>query len=236
MHSGRYVNRDTVIKRVEQYYGLDASGKDVDDFIYDGLRGIGTFNMYDFIATTGENNMPDPIKVTDYRGTLPNNIEFPIQVLDKETESPMTCNTSIFSNDYNLNVPGNATMAYELRRNHIFTNVKEQEIVLVYLGFPLDDSNHPLIPDEENYLKAITAYVAKSLAFPLYLKKQLNGNIYQSIEQDYYAYAHGAHEIETPNVDEMEMIKNQIVQFLPNYTAYMSNFRGVGALHKIKYV
>ena len=236
MNNGRYVDKDTIIKRVNQYYGLDATGKDVDDFIYDGLRGLGTYNTYDFIATSGINGMPEPIEIENYRGILPSNVEFPIQVLDYDSKSPMLCLNSIFRSEFNLVVPNNVTKTYELKRNHIFTNVPSHKIILVYLGFALDDYGYPLVPDNENYLKAITAYVAKSIGFPLYLKGQLNGNIYSAIEQDYYAQAHGVNDIEQPNVDQMEMLKNQMMKAIPNYQSYASNFSGVGQASHIKHV
>lgn len=235
MNNGRYVNRDIIIKRVQQYYGLDASGKDVDDFIYDGLRGIGTFNMYDLIATSGINDMPDPIKITDYRGVLPNNIEFPIQAFDSETQIPMLCKNTVFRTDYNYYFPSASSKSYELKRNHIFTNIEEHKVVLVYLGFPLDDSGRPLIPDDENYLKAITAYVAKSIAFPLNLKGQVSNNALLKMEQEYFSSADGAYELEIPNTDQLEMLKNQMLQMLPDYSAYLDNFTNTGLRHKVKY-
>src|SRR6056297_3575375 len=112
MNNGRYVDKDTIIKRVNQYYGLDATGKDVDDFIYDGLRGLGTYNTYDFIATSGINGMPEPIEIENYRGVLPSNVEFPIQVLDYDSKSPMLCLNSIFRSEFNLVVPDNVTKTY----------------------------------------------------------------------------------------------------------------------------
>jgi len=235
MNSVNYVDKHTIIKRVKQYYGLDASGKDVNDFIYDGLRGLGGFSLYDFIATSGINDMPDPIEVTSYKGTLPVNIEYPIQVFDYETKQPMSCVNSIFRNDYSAYSMVQSSKTYELKRNHIFTNIESHSVVLVYLGFPLDASGCPLVPDNENYLKALTAYVAKSIAFPLYLKGNIKSNIFSAIEQDYYAYSYGTSELEMPNIDQMEMLKNQMLDMLPDYNAYSSNFANLGKQSHIKY-
>jgi hypothetical protein len=236
MNNGRYVNKDTIIKRVQQYYGLDASGKDVDDFIYDGLRGLGTYNMYDFIATSGINDMPEPIKIKNYRGFLPSNIEYPIQAFDYDTKIPMMCKNNIFKSEFINYYTTPTRKSYELKRSHIFSNTESHKIVLVYLGFPVDDSGHPLVPDNEEYLKAITAYVAKSIAFPLNLKKQISDKVLLDIERAYFSYAHGVHTIEEPNVDQTEMIKNQMLNWLPDYTSYNNGFNNIGSSTDIKYI
>lgn len=235
MNNGRYVDKHTIIKRVHQYYGLDATGSDVEDFIYDGLRGIGGRSMYDLIATTGIDDMPNPIEVSQYRGVLPNNIEYPMHVMNYDTGEPLLCKDSIFRTDYMYN-PYNANKTYKLNRNHIFTSEESINLILIYLGFPLSGDGSPLIPDNEHYLKAITAYVAMSLARPLYIKKQLDNRVFQMIEQDYYAQSYGTVEMEMPNEDEMEMLKNQTLQLLPDYTQWSDNFRTMGMYHRINHV
>jgi len=233
MNNGRYVDKDTIIKRVSQYYGLDASGKDINDFIYDGLRGVGKRAMFDLIATTGENGMPQPIDVSEYRGILPTNIEAPLFALDYDTNEPLRCINSVFNETHMLHTAASKT--YSLKRNFIFTSEKTQKIVLVYLGFPLNSIGEPLIPDDENYLKAITAYVAMSIARPLVIRGKLNHQIFSMIEQDYFAYANSTDVMEMPNEDEMEQLKNNLLTLLPDYNKYSHNFSDLGLPTNIKY-
>jgi len=235
MNNGKYVNKDTIIKRVNQYYGLDASGADIDDFIYDCLRGVGGYHMWDLIATNGLDDNPNPIKVTQYRGILPNNIEYPVHVIDYDTSEPLMPKDITYREDF-LYTPYNANKIYNLKRNHIHTSEETQNLILIYLGFPLDDAGDPLVPDDENYLKVVTAYVAKSIAMALVARRQLDKGLFDRIEQDYFAYSYGITSAEYPNEDEMEQLKNQMMQMLPDYTQWNDNFRTLGMQHKIKYI
>lgn len=260
MNNGRYVDKDTIIKRVHQYYGITIWGEDVNDFIYDGLRGIATYKHYILTTTDGDGDNADPIEVTNYKGTLPVDIEYPIHAYDQESLEPMLCIDNIYKNNYAnylldtsttlesadgytqnaaglyLNYPDSTAelqKTYQLKKHHIFTNTKEQNVVLIYLAFPKDDAGNPLIPDEEDTLKAITAYVAMSVARVMYMKDQLAKHKFDEISQDYYAYAYST-TIETPNEDEMEAIKNDLLTLLPNYDAHNDNYRYLGFRKQIQ--
>jgi len=233
MNNGNYVNKDTIISRVYRYYGIDATGHDVDEFIYDGLRMLGTNKMYDLIITNGEDTMPEPIEVENYRGIIPSNIEYPIAVIDYESKQPMYCVDSVFREDFTLNIHSNKT--YYLKRNHIFTNEQSQKLVFIYLGFPLDEAGYPLVLDVEEYLAAITAYVAKNIAFKMYMQDQILERKFDRIEQEYFSLAHGVNSLEIPDETEMEMIKNQFLNKTMDYDAFATRFKNLGFRTHIKY-
>jgi hypothetical protein len=213
MFNGRYANKDLIRKRLHQYYGLTAYDDDLKDFIYDGIRAIGHYSAYVLKVTDGTEGSRDPIEVEEYRGLLPGDIEYPIIARDYETKMPMRCMSSVYKRDKMAEL--NTLMTYQLNYNHIFSSTMEHKIELAYLGFPTDQDNFPVVPDHEEYLKAITAYVANIRATNMYMKGQLDERRQYKAEQDWYAYANAPAAIEIPSEEEMEEIIEEWKQLLP---------------------
>ena len=210
--NGRYTGKDLIKKRVYQHYGISVDDDDLKDFIYDGIRAIAHYNAYELKVTDGVQGK-DPIEVKEYRGLLPGDIEYPIIARDYDTKMPMSCLGGVYRRDNMFSV--NGTMTYQLNYNHIISSVREHKVELAYLGFPADEYGNPVVPDQEEYLRAITAYIANIRATNMYMKGQLDGNRLQKAEQDWYAYATGVASMEIPSEGEMEELIAEWKQLLP---------------------
>lgn len=223
MFNGRYVGTHMIKTRVKDKYALTINDEDIKNHIYDAVRAIGHTSAYVLEATDGQEGHRDPIAVKNYRGLLPGNIEYPLMARDYDTKTPMLCASSIFDSREMANIP-ESNLTYTLNYHHILTNKEEHKVELAYLGFPTDDNGDPLVPDHEEYIAAVAAYVASIKATNMFMKSQLGEGKLYKVEQDWYAYANGVVSIEMPNHDEMQSIMNEWLGLLPRGNQHSNSF------------
>jgi len=212
--NGRYIGKDLIAKRLKSRYGLTMHNDEIKDDIDDAIRAIGHYNAYVLKVTDGKGDNPDPIQIINYRGMLPRDIEYPIMARDYDSKTSMSCINNIYNNEEVIYIPG-SSITYDINYYHIITNIEKHKVEFAYLGFPTDKDNNPLVPDHEEYIKAIVAYCADVKATNLYIKGEIDERRQAKIEQDWYAYAIGAVSIEMPNMDHMDKLADDWLQLLP---------------------
>lgn len=214
-YNGRYVGVDMIARRIKDKYAIDIDRDELKGHIYDGIRAVAHYGAYVLKFTDGSDENRNPIEIKNYRGQLPPDMEYPIMARDFDSKMPMNCNDSgAYKSDNILIIPG-SSITYNLNYNSIFTNVVSHKVELMYLGFPTDKVGDPLVPDHEEYIKAIAAYGASIKATNMVMKDQLTRDKLHIVEQDWYVYAGGVASLEIPHMDQMDKIVKEWRHLLP---------------------
>lgn len=107
--------------------------------------------------------------------------------------------------------------SYNINGMSIDTSEPSGWVELSYDAIPTDDSGYPMIPDEPAFKEAFKYYLLKTTAEPAYFRGTISRNVYQDIEQKYYAYiGSAANRFNMPSPDQMESISNTLIRIMPN--------------------
>lgn len=121
-------------------------------------------------------------------------------------------------------------ITFTLNNNYLTLSVKEGTVCMGYLAFSLDSEGFPLIPDDNKYKIAITKYLTKKLDYIEWRKGNLPKEVYDnSEEQCNWAMGSASNNVKTPDVHQMEAIKNSLLRLMPRNTQYKSLFRYLGS-------
>lgn len=247
MYTGNYVTVDHLMEKIIRDYGFENMfGKDeLKEWLYEAMRLIGSYKAYRLRVTDGgtiddDGNVviddPDPITIENYRGKIPGDIIIPIMARDYDSKTPMLCTSSPFR-DYGLmDIPVfEAAYTYQLNMHYIFTSFEEGDVELAYLAFPTDEKGEPIIPDDEAYIRAICSYIAERIGFRMLLRKQLEGSVYNKLEQEWLFYVNSAKgSLEQLTIDEAESFKNQWLSLVPKVHLHDEGFRSLTNKRRIK--
>lgn len=117
------------------------------------------------------------------------------------------------------------SFVYLEKANDIYYGFKEGHVIILYDAFPIDEYGYPKIPDDAKYIRAITTFVAKKIAYRMYMKDLLQKNKYDEIVSA-YSFAAGAAKTKaiTPDVDMMEAIRQVSSKLVPLYSRHADSF------------
>jgi hypothetical protein len=226
--TGKYVDVDYILERVYRDNGFDLEVKydEVIEWMWDIMALIGAPAAFEEKATDGTTGMPDPIVITNYRGTLPPDIFSIIMARDYDSKMPMICKSSTFKDDMEQLYVRESQYSYSVNNNYIFTSFEEGEVELAYKAFPTNALGMPKIPDDIKFILATQAYIAERIGFRLWMQDKLGERKYQKLEQerDWYigaAQTRGA----IPSIDRMEAIKNRYLRLKINPNFHDASFR-----------
>lgn len=248
--SGKTISPDFIVERLHNDYGFsEIYPVDIYEYIWDVVGLIGAGAAYtDEVAT---------VEVTDYKGKLPVNFYdmneggvrekvtwVPLsEMSDKfyKTDNKNPQQTTLFPVDtdpatgeyYHTAVPPEEYpdyYRYKINNGYIWTVFQQITLEVAYKAFPIDvEFGIPVVPDDPQYLRAVTAYCAKMIGFKEYLKDNLSERKYDRLEQE-YLFAAGAarNKALMPDPGKMEKLRNIWKSPLPYYDHYESGFRHLG--------
>ena len=125
---------------------------------------------------------------------------------------------------------------YSLTDGYIKTNFRKGEILVSYMGYPVDCDGFPLIPDDEKFKQAVQWYIQSKIDYKLWRQNKLAGDVYQKTEQERNWYIGAAQNSgNMPSVDQMETWKNMYLRLIPDNSAHNDFFNSIGHgehLHK----
>jgi hypothetical protein len=212
MISGKTVSINEVLKRVTRLFpNYTINFADAVSDIADGLAHIGAPLQY--VDAT------EKVVISNYKGELPCNIAYIIQVKDDETQAPYRYASNTFHSEYHITDSPDffveSGYTYTVSKNHIQTNQEDTVIRIAYQGYPVDDNGFPLIPDDVSYVEALVYYISEKIAFELLIKDKIRDNVYQRIsdKKDWYMGQAGTTGT-IPSPDQMESISNQWVRMI----------------------
>ena len=153
--------------------------------------------------------------------------------------NPAVLNTFVdnFGNTFNNQIIGpvvgygniNPQATFDINEDYITFNSKTGTCCLAYYAYPIDKNGFPLIPDETKVKEAITRSLIMRLDYIGWRTGQITKEVYMDSKQEYEWYIASARgHLKTPDLAQMESIKNQMIRLRPNNDQYSTFFRNLG--------
>lgn len=225
--NGKYIDITYIIERIYRDYGFDLEIKydEILEWTWDVIALIGAPEAYVDKITDGSTDMPDPIVIENYRGTLPNDLHHITMARDYETKMPMICKSSSYIKDTEQMFIREAQYSYIVNNNYIFTSFETGEVELNYKAFPTSNLGIPLIPDDIKFVMATQAYIAERIGFRLWMQEKMSRDRYEKLNEErlWYIGAAGT-KARMPSISEMEAIKNRFLRLKINPNFHDASF------------
>jgi hypothetical protein len=259
--NGKYVKIGTIIDGVYRDFGWthEVNWIDAVEWIGECLDLIAAPKQYVEKVTDGNEdiNHPCPIVVKNYRGTLPSDFLYPIQIKESSTNIPLRYSgdsfhrgLEIYEADMNVSTTSNigdfssplqaskntllkdacaGDLTYQINDCYIFTNFEEGELIASYKAFPTDQDGFPLIPDNQAYKQALKYYIAEKIAQKMFIQGKMDMGRFNYIQRERDWYVGKANSAaHLPTMDQMETWKNEFVRLIPNINHHSDGFRQLG--------
>lgn len=147
------------------------------------------------------------VKIIDYRGKLPCDIEYllGVEYNGKRLERNGGINTSqVFVKSIN-DLPVDLQNSYNLNPNYIRTSFKEGKVIVYYLGIEVDNEGLPKVPDIYEVKEAISWYVMYRMLLRGYKHPVITYDKAEAKWNEFMPKAQNA--CNFPDIDAMETFK-----------------------------
>jgi hypothetical protein len=238
MLNGKYVSLETIVERVYRDTGftLEVDWTDVAEWVGSVIDLINAPMQYIDRITDG-NDRPH-IEIVDGRGELPCDL---VRIIQTRTCEGLPMRYSTDSFHFGRHVDGcrdmtcSADLTYKLSDDHIYTNFRTGKVEMAYLAFPTDERGYPMVPDDEVFKQAATAYVAERIGMRLLLRGQIQGGAYQLLKQERDWYVGKAQTKPlVPNRDKTRSIANQFRRLVSFEDDHTGGYRSTSEMQVIK--
>lgn len=263
--TGKYVKIGRIIDGVYRDFGWthEVNWIDAVEWVAECLDLIAAPRQYVEKVSDGNEdlNHPCPIIIKKYRGTLPCDMLYPIQVREKTTDTIMRYSSDSFhlglekyeadlpkkTSEFNFPLEEGARrllkddcaedLTYTINDCYIFTNFEEGELVISYKAFPTDSDGLPMVPDDQAYIQAVKYYIAEKIGQKLFIQGKLDGGRFQYLQRERDWYVGKANSrAHLPTMDQMETWKNEFLRLIPNINAHGKGFKYLGDEQKVNKV
>lgn len=238
-YNGRYVS---FLKVVEDAYR--DSGIDNIDFesaiawTLDMIRDLGIGAAYIEKNTNGMNGMPIAIEVNNHIAIMPSDLVRlkSIRMVDISSDNEVVSTQEMVETNEHFYLAGvdndidTDNPRYKLDDSKIYTSFSDGYIQLTYLGYPIDESGFPMIPDDSKFMKALRFYIIYKLDWKRWRMNPSpqNASIKNDSEQQYLFYVAAAKtKYHTPSIDKLEAIKNMWLRNIPSINEHANGFSTV---------
>ena len=142
--------------------------------------------------------------------------------------SPMRWATDVFHTRYHSNDCdyrcNNVDASYTVNSNYAFTSFSTGVVAISYKAIPTDIDGYPMIPADEQWVKAAEFELAYRIGYILWTEDKLKDKVFALLERerDWY-FAQAVNYSKIPSVDQMESLKNHTINTKPKVNAH-SNF------------
>lgn len=146
--------------------------------------------------------------------------------------------TDSFGNTFNSSLGNKAggeggSYTFYISNGVVTTNVKQGRACIAYKAFPIDDEGFPLIPDEERIKEAVFSTLRRNIDYIKWREdpeSRAKRELFEYSEREYCFFMGSAtSRINTPEVGEMENIKNNLLVLKPRIQEYNNFFTTLGA-------
>jgi len=244
MYNGSTISLGSVIWKVMKYpFTEDLTYETAAEYALEYIKLMGAPCIYSDVIT-------EPIKLTDYKARLPNDIlwikgvKYMVDKCDVNTpngEVAMQGAVDIYhagNVPYNVRaseIPNNQGINYVIDKGIIKTSVCDGYIVVSYKAVATDEHGYPLVPDKMEFILGLQFYILERYLHPLWMMGKVTDKVFNDITQKsnfYYGSAHTG--LRMPDTDELESIMNGINSILINSTAQRDFFRNYGEKEYIR--
>lgn len=128
----------------------------------------------------------------------------------------------------NFNRRNKHTPEYDINGKYIFTTFNEGVVEIKYRGLYLDKKGHPLIPDNQDIVRAIMEWIKKERYEILYALGRINRTILEDAKQEYSWYvgkAQSSHMLRS--IDEREEVSKILTSTFDNARDFDRIFKDV---------
>lgn len=124
------------------------------------------------------------------------------------------------------NQPSTEILSYSIRNNVIYTSFETGCIEMSYSAFPVDDKGYPMIPDDQAFIEAVSAYLRYKIDYLLWRAGELRDAVWQHTQQEWLWYVGKAGaKANVPSLDKMEAMKNQWLRLVPKINEHSGSFK-----------
>lgn len=235
MNNSKYVSMEFILGKVyrDNGYDLELLYSDAIEWVAEAIDLIGASLQYEQKITNGQEGMPAPITITDYRGILPCDFHLGIMAREYTMNAEMRYNTDAFALSY-LDPNYKQTspqdfITYGLKNGFIFTSFETGQVEFAYWAYPTDADGMPMIPDNTKVIEAVSSYIRMKIDYKLWRAGRLNGQIFADSQKEWAWYVGAAGtSMKMPNIDQMESLKNQMVRLIPSINEHKMAFKYLG--------
>lgn len=244
LNTARYISSFRVLDSVASYSDHDTYNLgDVLNWVWDVISYLNIPMVY--LDTSVE------IDIENYRGALPQNFHKEIQVRELYSKKPLIKATNLFFNSPNkedvlevvphINLEGDTGFittdaqsahnfyteySYNIKDGWLYTEFQTGTVEMMYKAFPVDEQGFPLIPEDAKLIRAIKAYIIKTLDYKAWRKGLLSREIYADSEQEYYfAAASAQSHANMPDLAMMENIRRFSSLLVSDPNQYSKSFK-----------
>lgn len=257
--SGAYTTLDTVLAKVRRDSLINVDEADAIEWVSEILAMFGN-SFLKTIVTDGnpiENN-PEPLVVSDYRVKLPCDlVEFKyafdldsfakLQATFSETHTVNMTKTPNAANYKKINpeywkTEGNQYLtnyyqeaSYQLKHGYLYTDYPEGKLILVYLGWPMDEDENLLIPADPKVIQAMASKIQYHIDYQLWRSGDISDRVFNDSEQNmlFDIPAAQTHAL-MPNENQMERISNFIKKNVRTDMYFDTHFNSLGRRDKYR--
>jgi hypothetical protein len=240
--NGKFVKIERVMEKVRRdfpgSYALSIS--DAIEWVGEAIPLIGAYSAYVNKVTDGNKEIGHlpPVVLENYKAKLPCDLYKldSIRFITSYDETTSTVNASapmISTSDvYHMNIGDAANyleydLRYKINNGHIYVSgVSKGLLMVAYEAFIVDERGFPMIPDDEMYLKALSAYLQERLGFILMMQDKLSERKYALLEQRWLYYVNSAYtSAMLQTIDDAEAFKNAFSRMVGDEAAHSSGYR-----------
>lgn len=238
MLNGRYVSLETIVERVHRDYGftVDTDWVDIAEWIGSVIDLINAPMQY-FERITDGTDKPY-IDIVNGRGELPCDL---IRIVQTQTCEgvPMRYSTDSFHRRmHSAQCPDlicSSDITYKVNDNYIFPNFSTGKITMAYMAFPTDERGYPMVPDDEKFKQAATAYVGERIAFKLLMRGKLDMQRYELLNKERLWYIGAAHnKALIPDRDKTRSIANQFRRIVSFEDEHATGHRSTSEMQRLR--
>jgi hypothetical protein len=201
------VSAEAVINKVITTFGIKG-GTWIPDAIEAIADGIGIMG-----CGTGYEKVTQEKEVTDYKTTLPCNIEVLRGVSFNGGRLRYGNGFSLVDGELD-NLPLNADHYYTIKPGFIETSFKSGIIKIHFYRLQLDENGYPCVPDNTTVITALSWYALRTLLLQGKSHPVVDYQLADATWEKLYPRAQN--DIMLANIDKASMLKDAIINLMPN--------------------
>jgi len=258
--SGQYTTLDTILARLQRDTKTTIDEADAIEWVTEVLARIAPQSVLKEIITDGnpDEGHPIPVRVENYRAKFPCDlVEFKYAFeLDHYKKLRPSMNET---HRVNMNKTKNAGRyakytpdffakqphdefanyyregTYQVKNGYIYTDFPDGYLILIYLGWPMDENENLLIPADEKVIRGLVSTLQYKADYQAWRNGDLADKVFNDSEQNmHFDVASAQTHIIMPSEDEMYTINNFLRKSVRNDNFFNTHFSSVGTPDKYR--
>jgi hypothetical protein len=251
MLNGQFVKIERALEKV--YRDFDDVYKvnfaEAVEWIGEAISEIGAYDVLTDKVTDGnkEFNNPAPVEIKNYRAKLPCDLYHLVEIryTDNYNETngeftgscPMVNATNnMYKSVENRLYKGGKSLGYNVDNGYVYTeDIEDGHLIIAYKSFVLDERGFPMIPDDDRYIRAITAYIEERIALRLWMSDIISEKKYAHYEREWLFYVNSAYtKAKLLSYDKAEAFRNSFLRLINETNHDNTSYRYLGTEEKYK--